>query len=114
MPSGECHGRSRTSESKARQTACASQGTPRGPRASEEGMIPDEVVDRLREHYHNELDKKDAEIERLTAALKPFAELADRKEYTLYDVRHGLMIGAKLALRGMRVVNGLVEQSTRE
>src|SRR5260221_726320 len=52
-----------------------------------------------------------AEIEQFAAALKPFAELADRKEYTLDDVPHGLMIDAKLALRGMRVVNGLVEQS---
>ena len=60
------------------------------------------------------LEAKDTEIERLKAALKPFAELADRKEYTLDDVPHGLMIDAKLALRGMRVIDGLVEQSTRE
>lgn len=47
-----------------------------------------------------EYDEMKAEIERLTAALKPFADLADRTEYTLDDVPHGLFIDAKLALRG--------------
>jgi len=38
-------------------------------------------------------------MEKMMAALKPFAELADRKEYNLNDVPHDLMINAKLALR---------------
>lgn len=51
---------------------------------------------------------------RLRSALKPFADLADRAAYTLDDVPHGLMIEAKLALRGMRIVNGLVQQGAEE
>lgn len=46
----------------------------------------------------------DNEIERLRAALKPFADFADRKEYTLDDIDHGWFINAKLAMRGLSTV----------
>ena len=54
--------------------------------------------------YPARIKAKVAEIERLRAALKPFADFADRTEYTLDDIDHGLFINAKLALRGLQLV----------
>ena len=59
-------------------------------------------------------ERREAEIRRLRAALKPLAELADRAEYSLDDAPHELFLNAKLALRGLRIVNGIIAADTTE